>query len=280
VCASLAATAAVYFASTFFLQYLLPGYPTVDWLCHGACTVAAVSTMALPFGLVALGLAATALGLARLDGAVRARSVLAFCLVSPGLVLCLVSPAWSLVPLASALVVLTRVVPSLALELVVAALVGFVAPLPVAVGLLVLLAAWRTRSRWQLPLVAAVGLLAVLARGWVPGWSFTDPVSLPGPLESAGVALVGWWVLVPLVVLSAAAVVDERHRGPGLAVLACVAVALLTSSAPPLRFVGALPLVWLVEAVAPRALKLPALAVLAALQGVVLYHLAHQVPVL
>lgn len=276
ILASLAAIAVVYWASTYFLQFLLPGYPKVDWLCRGSCTWGAVAALAAPFTAVTVGLAGVGVGLARLDGPERARTVLGLATVNPGLVLCLVSPAWSLLPLASALVVLTRLYPSRVFEALVASLLAAMLPWPLAVALVVMLACWK--ARWGVLHVLGAAVLGVVVRQVWPSVAWVDPVAMPGVKEAHGVALVGWAVVGVLVVAASTALLHEQRRGVGLAALACVLVALAAGSAAPLRFVAALPLVWWVDL--PRVLRGPLMATFAALQGVFIYHLAHQVPVL
>lgn len=135
------------------------------------------------------------------------------------------------------------------------------------------------RLGWPLALTALAVAAAVLVARARLGWGFADPVPLPGVREAAGVALLGWLVALPVVALAAWALLDEDRRGLGAAVLLVVVAAVLTGT-PVLRVLGGAPLIWLVAARLPARAQPALVAAAALLQGLVVYHLAHQVPVL
>ncbi len=91
-----AATWGVYLVATYFLTYLLPGYPRTDWLCNGACTAAAFRPVLVPFLFVGAGQLAIFLGLRTLLGRDAAWGTLLLSLVGPGVIVPLISTDWAI----------------------------------------------------------------------------------------------------------------------------------------------------------------------------------------
>jgi hypothetical protein len=271
------ATWATYGVATWFLYFLLPGYPKSDWLCSGACTVAALKPIVGPFMIVALGQLLLFDGLRTLLGRAAASQVLGLSLMSPGIVAGLVSIDWAIVCLLSGVLVQAKAQRNQWAEVAVAGICGLAAPAPVSFGLLVAIACWRAPTVRIAGLATVVGLAALAARLAVSGWH--DPIPLP-TREVGGVLIVGWLVIVPMVAASAWALLAPERRGLGLAALGTTFISLALVGAPPLRFVGAMPLAWVLWAGVPRSVHAGLSVSLGAAQGVVLYHLAHQVPVL
>jgi hypothetical protein len=274
------ATWGVYVVATYFLTYLLPGYPRTDWLCGGTCTVAAFKPVVMPFLFVAAGQLTLFLGLRTLLGRERAWSTLLLSLVAPGVIVPLISSDWAIAFLMTGVVVQVKSLERREFD-VAAAAVCLAAPPAVAMGLMAVLAFWNPRgggSALRSGAIIVAGLAIISVRAQLG--AFHDAIPSPGPRELLGVERLGWLVVVPLVLGAAHSLLDERTRGLGLMVLTTVLVALLGSSAPALRSLGALPLAWVPFSTLPRQWHAALLGVMAMLQGVLLYHLAHQVPVL